>query len=158
MQVILGTYLGVSPDSLKFVVGPLGKPSLVPEQHGGLEFNLSHSGETALLAVARGRAVGIDIVRHDATVDHAGIASRVFSPGELKALDDRSADGAIASFYQTWARKEAALKARGLGLASGPVADQPGQWETFDIDVGEGYSAALAVARPAGSVELYDFD
>lgn len=158
MRIILGTYLRRPPESLEFSEGPMGKPSLVAEQRDGLEFNLSHSGEVVLLAAARERPVGVDIVQHDPRADHAGIASRVFSAAEVRALEQQSRERRAATFYQTWARKEASLKARGLGLASGPVEDEPDRWETFDIDAGPDYSAALVVARPAGSIALYDFD
>ena len=136
----------------------MGKPALVPEYADGLEFNLSHSGDTALLAVARDRAVGIDIVRHDSKADHAGIARRAFTPVERDAVEAhrRSSEAFLAAFYATWARKEASLKARGLGLASKAREEEPDRWAVFDVDAGTGFSAALVVAKPAGSVELFD--
>ena len=153
-RTILGRYTSVRPEDLVFVEGRHGKPSLAG--NATAEFNLSHSGNLALLAVSHTRAVGIDVVQHDGDVDHAGIAQRVFSAAERAAIE--SAVDRVTAFYMTWARKEAGLKARGLGLAI-PASDlDPDQWDIVDIGALDGYSAALVVAKPAGAISLFDFE
>ena len=62
LREILAHYLGASPDEIAFVYGGHGKPALAPP-HGDLRFNLSHSHDVALCAVARGREVGVDVER-----------------------------------------------------------------------------------------------
>ncbi len=54
LRRILSGYLGCPPDEVRYSYGPQGKPSLIDE--GGLEFNMSHSGDLALYAVTRGPA------------------------------------------------------------------------------------------------------
>lgn len=179
MRMILAVYAESTPEELSFQHGPFGKPSLASDANDGrLEFNLSHSGDHALLAVARDRAVGIDIVRWDAAADHAGIAERFFSPLERQTLLSRAGtpEQTRDAFYSTWTRKEAYVKATGVGLSRGldhfdvsvareappfPIADRlavdaPSRWTMVDLDAGDGYSAALVVANPVGDVVLFD--
>ncbi|MBV9355455.1 MAG: 4'-phosphopantetheinyl transferase, partial [Chloroflexi bacterium] len=89
MRLILSRYVDVSPRALAFCTGPHGKPRL-REARGAncqIEFNLAHSSEVALCAVASSHRVGIDVerIRHD--VPWRDIAGRFFSPGEQAALD-----------------------------------------------------------------------
>ncbi|MDF1677122.1 MAG: phosphopantetheine-protein transferase, partial [Legionellaceae bacterium] len=76
LRVLLANYLNVSPKSLTFDYGKHGKPYL-PE-HPTLEFNLSHSGEYALLAVGKHHPLGIDIERFSER-PYIGIGKHVFS-------------------------------------------------------------------------------
>jgi 4'-phosphopantetheinyl transferase len=112
---ILAHYLSADPRSLIFDRGAFGKPFLCS---GELRFNLSHSGEFALLAVAREREVGVDVEQIREIEDAAMIAEQYFSPGEsgkLRAVLD-STLGA-AAFFNCWTRKEAFIKAIGEGLS-----------------------------------------
>lgn len=158
MRMILAGYASTRPEGLRFQFGPFGKPSLAPEGNPErLEFNLSHSGDLALLAVARGRAVGVDIARRDEGADHVGIAERYFSPVEKATL--LALGGTAEAFYSTWTRKEAYVKATGLGLSRGLYSfdvDAASQWTMVDLAAQEGYAAALVVANPVGAVTLFD--
>ena len=122
MRTILAAYQHVPPGELRFVTAESGKPALLhTEPRGRLEFSLSHSGNLALLAVARNRAIGIDIERWDPDVDHTHVAESCFSPAERDAL--RSLAGnperVVEGFYSAWSRKEAYLKATGHGVSRG---------------------------------------
>lgn len=150
MRQILSSYVDLAAHELRFTTGTFGKPSL--ELANGLEFNLTHSGAVGMLAVARGRAVGIDIVQHDADTDHRGIASRMFSPEEQRALDANPNYG--AAFHEAWARKEAWLKATGDGIQRGRGIAPPDAWDTVPLEAGKGYSAALVVAKPRGIITV----
>jgi 4'-phosphopantetheinyl transferase len=118
LRRVLATYLGEEPKQIQFQTGEHGKPRLAAAARR-LEFNLSHSGEIALVAVSGEHEVGID-------------AERV-----------RPKRG--AAFYRRWARHEAHVKCLGVGLlrarrvALAPVALR-------NLDVGPGYAAAVAVA------------
>ena len=81
-----------------------------------VQFNLSHAGERALLAVAIGRELGVDI-EEERCVDVLGIARRYFSPSEYLALVSLPEERRVGAFYRCWTRKESFLKARGEGLA-----------------------------------------
>ena len=123
LRQILAAYKHVDPRALLFSVGEHGKPEL---RAGGvinpqeLHFNLSHSGDLALLAVARHGAVGVDVERWRTNVQHLEIAERFFSPYERDALRALSSEDAILrGFFSTWSRKEAYLKATGHGIARG---------------------------------------
>jgi 4'-phosphopantetheinyl transferase len=177
MRVILSVYVRTTPAQLEFKSGPFGKPSLASEGGPGLEFNLSHSHDLALLAVCRDRQVGVDIARRDPGADHAGIAERMLSAAEREALLSLQGtpDRFVEAFYSAWTRKEAYVKATGGGLAQGVdhfdvslapappklIADRrdahaPARWTVFALDAGAGYSAALVVANPVGDVVLLD--
>ena len=123
LRQILAAYEAVDPRALQFSTGEHGKPAL---SFGGvinpsdLHFNLSHSGDLALLAVARHGAVGVDVEQWRSNVQHLEIAERFFSPYERDALRSLSGEEAILrGFFSTWSRKEAYLKATGHGIARG---------------------------------------
>lgn len=117
LRVILGCYLSFEPGQLRFCYGVHGKPALVPEFGGEeLSFNLSHSHELALYAVARSRRIGLDLeyLRADLIVDR--IAERYFSQRENVMLRSLPASMRREAFFSFWTRKEACIKARGGSL------------------------------------------
>ena len=164
LRVILGRCLGVEPRCLRFSYGRFGKPAL----GGGLEansveFNLSHSGELALVAASFGRRLGIDLEQVDTSRSGKEIAERFFSSREKAALRTLPRDRQSDAFFACWTRKEAYLKARGDGLSfpfdrfSVSVSpDEPAslldagdektqRWSLQDLTPGAGWAAALAV-------------
>jgi 4'-phosphopantetheinyl transferase len=171
LRSLLGHYLQLSPAELRFRYNPQGKPSLDgAAAHGGLRFNLSHSGTLALYAIALDREVGIDIEKIDPSRADRSIAENFFSAREVAALDGLTEDGAwLQGFFQCWTRKEAFIKARGEGLSLpldrfavslGPgvearlllVDDEPEEvdrWTMFGLHPEPGYAAAL-VAEGTG--------
>jgi 4'-phosphopantetheinyl transferase len=148
LQAILAARLGRPP---QIAIGPHGKPYLAD---GGLEFNVSHSGALALIAVSDG-PIGVDVEQHHALHDPAAFARRFFTPDEAASLGDDP-----AALFRLWCRKEAWLKARGVGLAFPldqiDVREAPPGWLLADLDVGPGYSAA--VAREGGPAEIHLID
>lgn len=118
LRVLLGRYLRCDPTSLCFNYGPHGKPGLSqPATAVPLEFNLSHSHGLALIAIARGKCVGVDVERIRAEVRCDALASRSFSAAELRRYEVLDAASRRASFFHIWACKEALLKATGRGLS-----------------------------------------
>jgi len=117
LRVILSRYVDLPPERLRFSYGPQGKPAL-PSPHGGVRFNLSHSGDLLVCAVSGNGEIGVDIefIRPDR--DPLGIARRFFTAGESADLAALPATLRCAAFYRTWCRKEAFIKALGRGLAS----------------------------------------
>ena len=114
LRRILGAYLERAPAALVFALGHHGKPAL---EDLGLEFNLSHSGGCGLIAVTRGRRIGVDVegIRTDFACED--IARRFFAPGEVRILAASKPDEYAAAFFRCWTRKEAYVKARGDGLS-----------------------------------------
>ncbi|HKG01307.1 MAG TPA: 4'-phosphopantetheinyl transferase superfamily protein, partial [Xanthobacteraceae bacterium] len=118
VRILLGHLLDRRPDSLHFHHNDFGKPGLL----GGanerrLQFNVSHSGDLILIALAANRAIGVDVehVRGDLEVD--GIAARFFSAREQADLAMLDEGPRRDAFFRCWTRKEAFIKARGEGLS-----------------------------------------
>lgn len=121
LRRILAAYAGLDPASLRFAYGPHGKPSLAPGQGAGtLRFNLSHSEDLALYAIAAGREVGVDVERIRPAFDGARIAREFFSTAEAATLAALPPAARTEAFFACWTRKEAYSKARGEGLALDP--------------------------------------
>ena len=134
LRTILGRVTSVP---IEFAVAEKGKPYLpgAPE----VRFNLAHSHELALVAVALGVEVGVDIERLRPLPEYAAIAERFFPPSEREGLDEHN-------FFSRWTRIEAQLKARGVGLY-GAGAELGGEWTVEPIHAGAGFAAAGAVER-----------
>jgi 4'-phosphopantetheinyl transferase len=114
VRIILARYLNIAPEHLEFTYTNHGKPSVVNSQK--LQFNLSHTGDTALLAVGKGYPVGVDIEQYSAR-PYEGIAKNLFSEKELADLHKAPASLKPALFFHVWAQKEAFIKISGLGLS-----------------------------------------
>ena len=151
LRRILAAYLGRPPAELKFGYGERGKPFLQLTESGSgargrsLEFNLSHSGELALFAVASGRAIGVDVEQERALEDWAAIAERFFAAGEQAAIARLPQKERQRAFFDCWARKEAYIKAVGDGLAI-PL-------DGFEVSVETREARLLSTAWRSGDVE-----
>lgn len=160
LREILARYLGRSPSTLHFSYGPFGKPSLADYCAGDLRFNLSHSGNVALYAVARNREIGVDVERIDSTFVDDGIEEKFFSRNEVAKLRSLDASERLRAFFNCWTRKEAYVKARGSGLQislqSFDVSLAPGEavaflskaesgWSLLALPLGRDHAAAVAV-------------
>jgi 4'-phosphopantetheinyl transferase len=132
--------VGIDPRELIFAARAGGKPFLAAPAHStDLHFNLSHSHELALLAVSRGREVGVDLEWLSAVRDTDGIAARYFSPVERQALERLAPDQRRAAFLRGWVLKEAYLKACGDGLTR--------RLTDFDVAIDDGAQAAVLEVR-----------
>jgi 4'-phosphopantetheinyl transferase len=165
LRRLLADDLGRDPRDLRLVEGTHGKPALAPGEGRGLSFNLSHSDDQALIAVTRDRAVGVDLERIRPDLDPLPLAERFFAAEEVATLRRLAGGSRLLGFYLGWTRKEAYLKARGLGLSRAPaqicVSLQPGGparllddaadseaamgWFLADLAPGDGYVGALAI-------------
>lgn len=165
LRDILARYVRCDPLALKFSTNEYGKPMLVSDSN--LEFNLSHSGRYALVAVVLGRRVGIDVENIRRDIELENLARRFFSPGEVAELFSLPAEQRIPAFYNCWTRKEAYIKARGLGLslpldvfdvslspdepvilrATRPDSAEADRWILHALAVDREYAGALAVER-----------
>ena len=107
LRRLLSAHTGIAPEKLVFTQSAYGKPAL--ENADGAAFNVSHSGNVALIALAPGGAVGVDIERCRPEAELAPLQGLVLSPSE-------QLDHALP-FMERWVVKEAVLKALGLGIA-----------------------------------------
>jgi medium-chain acyl-[acyl-carrier-protein] hydrolase len=140
LRSILARYLDRAPEEFQFAYSPHGKPALASEANGsGLHFNLAHSHGLALIAVTRGREVGVDLERVSQEFAGEPIAERFFSPQEVATLRAVPTSARREAFFHCWTRKEAYLKATGRGLSL-PL-------DAFDVSLAPGQPAALLSHR-----------
>jgi 4'-phosphopantetheinyl transferase len=143
---LLAAYLGAdAPPKLSAVAN--GKPRLA-ESPGRLSFNLSHSGVLALVAIAPGDAeVGVDVERIRPRRDLVRLAAGWLPEADAEAVAAASEEEREATFYAAWTRHEARVKCTGAGLSGPPPGPEV---EAFQLDVGDGYAAAVALRAGRG--------
>jgi 4'-phosphopantetheinyl transferase len=173
LREILALYLDTDPRAVAFAYAPSGKPALAGK--GKVRFNLSHSASEAVLAIARGRELGIDLERIREDVECEGIARGFFSPAETAALMALPSTARRQGFFRCWTRKEAFVKAKGEGLSI-PLADfdvsldpegparllrtewdplEKARWSLRSIEAPPGFAAALAVSGREPRVQMW---
>lgn len=145
----LRAILGKLTDArLDFAVAEAGKPYLPGAPH--LKFNLSHSGEMALVGVALDVEIGVDIECVRTLSNYTATAERFFPPSEAADVADER------DFFRRWTRIEAALKARGVGIYAAGT-ELAGPWTVEEIDVGTEYAAAVALPETGIQIAVHDF-
>ncbi len=165
---LLGRYLQTHAGQITFVYNAFGKPDLSPEFGNRLKFNLSHSGGLALITIASGSDVGVDLEYIRAQSDYAEIARLFFSAAEVDHLNAIPSHLYAEAFFSCWTKKEAYLKACGEGLAiplnsfSVPLTSDPAhtpedlyvaskdlvparRWSLYTLRPAPGYAGALAI-------------
>jgi 4'-phosphopantetheinyl transferase len=115
LRLLLGRYLMTAPDTISMVADTYGRPMLAARA-GYLEFNLSHSGDAVLVGVSLHSPLGVDIELVRDVPDFLAIAKRHFAPSEVAELLRLAPEQRREGFYVTWTRKEAFVKALGLGF------------------------------------------
>lgn len=168
LRRVLARRLGVAPSAVAFEYGPHGKPMVAG--HPELHFNLSHSGDTALVAVTTLAEVGVDYERLRDRARLLDVARRFFGPDEFERVADAAPEAREATFLRYWTRKEAVLKATGRGMGVdtrgievGLDACRPALQVDFDprtlalrdLDPDDGGFAALCLAFPAGAARPF---
>jgi 4'-phosphopantetheinyl transferase len=164
---LLAAYLGVPVRDVVLDQNPRGKPRLADavSDHGHrLEFNWSHSGDCALIALARDCALGVDVERLGKKLRVVEIARRFFDPVEAEALALLDDDMRDEAFIGLWCAKEAVLKSTGQGLSFGlarlaftqsaatdwklarvdPVLGRVDEWQLVNFTAAPGYRGGLA--------------
>lgn len=120
LRLILAGLVGLPPSDLRFTENERGKPALA--DHGGYHFNVAHAKERVLIAVTRVGPVGVDLEAIRPIARREQIARRWFSDEDIAQLRQAARDGRDdpdAAFLRLWTRKEALLKAWGIGLSWG---------------------------------------
>jgi 4'-phosphopantetheinyl transferase len=140
LRMILGQYVQMRPEALPFAYSDYGKPYLqnrVAAQ--AIHFNVSHSGDLALYGITRNGRIGIDVEQIRPLTDEAQFVKSIFSPVEQQAFGRVRPSEKQEAFFNGWTRKEAFIKAIGLGL-SFPL-------EAFDVSLAPGLPAQLLGVR-----------
>ena len=141
LRRILAAYMGEDAVAIGLSAGKHGKPQLstldVP-----LRFNLSHSGDLALVAVTWECEVGVDVERIAPRKDLLALTRRGLAPEEAARIESLSEEERLNAFYAAWTRHEAVAKCHGVGLGA-PLPEEP--VAVANLDVSPGYAAAVAV-------------
>jgi 4'-phosphopantetheinyl transferase len=176
LRLLLGRYLGRDPHEVTFAYNAHGRPEISPAPEPPLAFNLSHSGDTALLAVTRLPGVGIDLEYHRKPDRIEDLAERFFAAAEVRQWRALPNELRLAGFFAGWSRKEAYIKAHGRGL-NYPLdrfvlsldprepariietlddSTEAGRWRIENLSCPEHCSAALV--GPAGDWRIERFE
>ncbi len=140
LRTLLASYTNLEPTQLGFSYNVYGKPELAPSlQNNLLHFNLSHTHDLIVYAFTYIRNVGIDIEYMRTTIEYEQLAKRYFSPFENAELQRLPVFLRQQAFFHCWSRKEAYIKARGLGLSLA--------LDSFDVTVEPGAPAKLLASR-----------
>jgi 4'-phosphopantetheinyl transferase len=166
LRSILSQYLGIEPGEIIFSYGPYGKPELAEGiNEKSVRFNVAHSHGLAIYAVARGHNIGVDLEYLSPDLVVEDIMEQCLTPREIVLLKAHPHHIRQRVFFTYWTRKEACLKALGVGLAldlnrveflatgveSLTIRDiyekyrKASLWTLKDLDTGLGYAAALAI-------------
>lgn len=153
LRTLLSYYTETAPFAVRFQYNPYGKPALCdganPHQ---IQFNLSHSGDVALLAVTRNRPVGVDLERITTDFDCRPLFRRFLSPSEQVYFDKLPPGEMPAAWFRFWTIKEACTKAVGTGLtvplgAITPPIANIALWKIRSFVPCSGYSATVVVTE-----------
>jgi 4'-phosphopantetheinyl transferase len=173
LREILGWYLAVPPSKVAFTYGAHGKPALADARH--LRFNLSHTADVALIAVARDVELGVDVESLTMLVEPESIAQLFMSEHERLLLGEIPPDKRSSAILSTWVRKEAVAKGRGDGLGAHlatlethpgqPASATPvstdtasqGRWFLWDVPMGPDGAGALAASTSDLVVQIADY-
>jgi 4'-phosphopantetheinyl transferase len=167
VRLLLARYIGCTPKELPLVTGRYGKLA-IDKVGTGIEFNVAHSHGLALICFSRDRHVGVDLeyIRNMPDLQLMGMLT--MTSGERAAI---SADSEpLEAFFRCWVRKEAVVKAAGVGLSAslcdvevttsdGPLAvqlsdaqDRLAGYEVISLEAPRGYKAAIARERSVGDL------
>ncbi|MEM7127355.1 MAG: 4'-phosphopantetheinyl transferase superfamily protein [Chloroflexota bacterium] len=184
LRQLLARYIQCDPVEIQFDYNQYGKPCLASVATTGaklpelLQFNLSHSGTLALYGFSWERSIGVDIEYMRRNVAFLDIAQGFFSPSEIQILNCQPNSQEIAkAFYNCWTRKEAYIKAHGMGLslpldsfdvtlapgeaaqllATRPDSEDAARWTLTALSVPDGYAAAIAVEGQQWELSSFSF-
>jgi 4'-phosphopantetheinyl transferase len=160
LRAVLARRLDLEPGSVAIARGRRGRPYLAGRID--LDFNVSHTVDALLIAVAEGVTVGVDVERADRTINAAGVARRCLTAGERESLADLDAEAVRRRVLRLWTCKEAMSKATGDALAApfraldielapalrlrdGPAPYVPGDWHLYAPAVPDTHLATLAL-------------
>ncbi len=174
LREILALYLSEKPANIEFEYEKNGKPFL---PRNPLQFNLSHAGEIALIGLTKNNIIGVDVEVINRKVEVERVAQHFFAKGEINALMSLPQTQRHEAFFNCWTRKEAFIKATGDGLSfpldQFEVTLKPNEkaallathfdekerekWSLFNLEIKEGYKAALAVKGKINEIKRFDW-
>ena len=173
LRNLLALTLNQPPEQLRIKKAEHGKPYLV--DYPELAFNLSHTADRVVIAVAWDCRLGVDVEICKPRLNLSGLVEKCFAEEEAAFWQQLPESQKTQAFYSFWTRKEAFVKATGHGIVLGlnncvinpenpseflRVPDSCGQaaaWHSLDVDLGEGICSAVVADKPFAAVRLMDF-
>jgi 4'-phosphopantetheinyl transferase len=160
LRDLLARYVGEDARSVQLDADARGKLTLARDRPGEppLHFNLSHSGDVAVYALAT-NPVGVDVElvrssRAGRRRDHVALARRVFGAPVAERLAGLGEDARRREFLRLWTRHEAALKLAGRGIGAGLDHSGADAW-IAELDLGSAVVASVASGRPVDALRLW---
>ena len=141
LRILLGRYLNVPPNEVAFEFKTYTKPRLAPSKTAtvDLRFNVSHSGELALVAVTTGCEVGVNVEQLRPVKQMEEIAQRYFHRLEVEGVMASRVKERPAAFFRCWTAKEALLKAIGSGITAA--------LDAFEVPLDEAFEGWIDLSR-----------
>jgi len=173
LRIILARYLNIQPQTIVFNYNKFGKPYL---RHAKLRFNVSHSGNYILYAIAEAANVGIDVEECKRTIGFLSTAKHFLSENEYHKFLTVAPSERWLAFYRCWTRKEAILKALGKGLFF-PLhqlevsflpfektqienffikSPKNGLYQLYEMQFEENYIITIAIKQKTNKIHLWD--
>ena len=175
LRVLLARSLEKEPQEIMFSYEEHGKPAIKDKiNNKSIEFNISHSGDYALIAMTLENKVGVDIEEINSSIDYQSLSKRFFSDKEKNELQSLENDRQCDAFYCIWARKESFIKATGKGVSFGldrfsvsleesndsgmeiltsvPIKND---WFVYDLLDMDNYKTALTTSRKGGGIIIH---
>ncbi|RAJ38453.1 4'-phosphopantetheinyl transferase [Kitasatospora sp. SolWspMP-SS2h] len=160
LRTVLARYTGRAPADLRLHRTARGRPRLAPAPDtapdtAGLDFNLSHSGGLALIAVTRTGTVGVDLELVRTDLDHRAMAARFLDPADARLIAALPPAAGRHAFFTRWTWREAYAKAADVPVprrlstgAQDPTAITVGRWKLSNLPLDKGYCATVAASEP----------
>lgn len=170
MRSILSKAVNQPPERLIIHKTEHGKPYLA--EYPELAFNLSHTGDTMVLAIGENCRLGVDIETCRPRANLPALVDKCFAEVEAAWWRTLPESEKTREFYRFWTRKEALVKADGRGIALGlsrcvinpenpaawfsvPARCEPASsWHLRDLDMGETICGALVADKAIAAVTL----
>jgi len=160
LRLVLARYVKQSPWQISYLKNTFGKPYLPGNP---LHFNLSHSGESVIIAICKEAPIGVDIEQNKPNTEYVSLLKSIFTVEEQNQIATFKGDEQYQAFLNAWTRKESFIKAVGKGLSISltsfevPVFENEGavnlkaidsesfgrNWIVKTLDVGNGYTASF---------------
>jgi 4'-phosphopantetheinyl transferase len=173
LRTLLTRYTGCEAAGHRFTYGPHGKPALEAPS-APLSFNLTHSDDILLIAIARNGPVGIDVERVRESTSFMQIAKRFYTSREYEQITSLPEEQKREAFYRCWTFKEACAKALGAGMwkllpllevpvtvgiqsETLPVMLEETRWGLTALDMAPSFRGAIALPHGQVKVTLMDF-
>jgi len=169
VRKILGEYLNQPPHSIAFGTEKNKKPLILNDRKAGLHFNISHSGDWILLAVAD-HEVGVDIELINYLFHYQEVMADYFSGDEIGYIKQNTP---VERFFKLWTRKEALIKATGKGLVdnieslpgldgthtiSSDIISSKNDWIINSFKLEQQYIASIAYSPLIGNTRFFDYN